>query len=36
VPGVDAVDSLQIFDEDRRVAVEQIRLEADELPHVIT
>jgi hypothetical protein len=35
VPGVDAVDSLQIFDEDRRVAVEQIRLEADELPHVI-
>jgi hypothetical protein len=35
VPGVDAVDSLQMFDEDRRVAVEQIRLEADALPHVV-
>jgi hypothetical protein len=35
VPGVDAVDSLTIFDEDRRVAVEQVRLEADELPHVV-
>jgi len=35
VPGVDAVDSLQIFDEDRRVAAEQIRLDADALPHVV-
>lgn len=35
VPGVDSVDSLQIFDEDRRVAVEQVRMEADALPHVI-
>lgn len=35
VPGVDAVDSLQIYDEDRRVMVEQIRLEADQLPHVV-
>ncbi len=35
VPGVDAVDSLQIFDEDRRVAVEQVRIEPDELPHVV-
>jgi hypothetical protein len=36
VPGVDAVDSLQIYDEDRRVMVEQIRLEADQLPHVVS
>jgi predicted phage baseplate assembly protein len=35
VPGVDAVDSLQIFDEDRRVAVEQVRIGPDELPHVV-
>lgn len=35
VPGVDAVDALQIFDEDRKVAVEQVRLEPDELPHVV-
>jgi predicted phage baseplate assembly protein len=35
VPGVDAVDSLQLFDEDRRVAVEQVRMEADALPHVV-
>jgi hypothetical protein len=35
VPGVDAVDLLQIFDEDRRVAVEQVRIEPDELPHVV-
>jgi baseplate J-like protein len=35
VPGVDAVDSLQIFDEERRVAVEQVRLEPDQLPHVV-
>lgn len=35
VPGVDAVDSLQMFDEDRRVAVEQVRMEPDALPHVV-
>jgi hypothetical protein len=35
VPGVDAVDSLQIFDEDRRVAVEQVRIGPDALPHVV-
>ncbi len=36
VPGVDAVDSLQIYDEDRRVAVEQVRIGPDELPHVVS
>ncbi len=35
VPGVDAVDALQIFDEDKRVTVEQVRVEADGLPHVV-
>ena len=36
VPGVDAVDALHIYDEARRVAVEQVRMEPDELPQVIT
>src|SRR5262249_35138133 len=35
VPGGDGVDSVPVFHEDRRVMVEQIRLEADQLPHVV-
>ena len=36
IPGVHAVDSLQIYDEDRRVMVEQVRLDPDQLPHVVS
>jgi predicted phage baseplate assembly protein len=35
IPGVEAIDSIQIYDEDRRVAVDAVRLQNDELPHVV-
>lgn len=35
VPGVDAIDSVQIYDEDRRVMVESVKLKGDELPHIV-
>ena len=35
VPGVEAIDSVQIYDEDRRVMVESVKLKGDELPHVV-
>lgn len=35
IPGVDAIDSIAIYDEERRVQVEGVRLRGDELPHVI-
>jgi predicted phage baseplate assembly protein len=35
VPGVEGVDSVDMLDEARNVHVEQIRLEADALPHLV-
>jgi predicted phage baseplate assembly protein len=35
VPGVEGVDSIDMLDEARNVHVEQIRVEPDELPHLI-
>ncbi|HET6614060.1 MAG TPA: putative baseplate assembly protein [Kofleriaceae bacterium] len=35
VPGVEGVDEVEMLDEERGIHVEQLRLEADELPHVI-
>lgn len=36
VAGVEAVDNIQIFDEDNRVTVEQVRLAVDQLPHLVS
>src|SRR5690606_23107011 len=35
VPGVEGVDSVDMLDESRNVHVEQVRLGADELPHLV-
>ncbi|HLU68478.1 MAG TPA: putative baseplate assembly protein [Kofleriaceae bacterium] len=35
VPGVEGVDSVDMLDESRNVHVEQVRLDADELPHLV-
>jgi hypothetical protein len=35
VPGVEAIDYITIFDEDRRVAVENVRVEPHELIHLV-
>ncbi len=35
VPGVEGVDKLEIFDESRRVGVQHVRLEEDELPFLV-
>ncbi len=35
IPGVDAIDAITIYDEDRRIMVESVRLKSDELPHVV-
>jgi predicted phage baseplate assembly protein len=35
VPGVEAIDSITIYDEDKRVAVESARLEPSELVHLV-
>jgi hypothetical protein len=35
IPGVEAIDSIVIFDEDRRVAVENVRVDPPELVHLI-
>ncbi len=35
VPGVEGVESLDMFDEDRGIHVEQMRIEGAELPHVV-
>lgn len=35
IPGVEAIDSIAIYDEDRRVMVESVKLSGDELPHVV-
>lgn len=35
VPGVEAIDAITIFDEDRRIAVESMRLEPHELVHLV-
>jgi hypothetical protein len=36
VAGVEAVDTIQIYDEEARVHVEQVRLAVDQLPHLIS
>jgi hypothetical protein len=35
VPGVEVIDSITIFDEDRRVAVENVRLQPSDLIHLV-
>ncbi len=35
MPGVEAIDAITIFDEDRRIAVENMRLEPHELIHLV-
>lgn len=35
VPGVEVIDAITIFDEDRRVAVENVRLQPSELIHLV-
>ena len=35
IPGVEMIDSITIYDEDRRVAVDNVRLEAHELIHLV-
>jgi hypothetical protein len=35
IPGVEAIDSITIFDEDKRVAVENVRVEPSELVHLV-
>jgi hypothetical protein len=35
IPGVEAIDSIVIFDEDKRVAVENVRVEPSELVHLV-
>jgi hypothetical protein len=35
IPGVEAIDSIIIFDEDKRVAVENVRVEPSELVHLV-
>jgi hypothetical protein len=35
IPGVEAIDSITIYDEDRRHTVDNVRLREDELPHVV-
>ncbi len=35
VPGVEAIDAITIFDEDRRIAVETMRLDPHELVHLV-
>ncbi|MCS6914132.1 MAG: putative baseplate assembly protein [Myxococcales bacterium] len=35
IPGVEAIDSIAIYDEDRRIMVDSVRLKGDELPHVL-
>ena len=35
IPGVEMIDAVTIFDEDRRVAVDAVRLEPDQLVHLV-
>ncbi len=35
VPGVEGVDSLDLYDEERRIHAEQIRIEGADLPHLV-
>ncbi|HNK45757.1 MAG TPA: putative baseplate assembly protein [Pseudomonadota bacterium] len=35
IPGIEAIESIQIYDEDRRINVDSVRLKDDELPHVV-
>ena len=35
IPGVEVIDAITIYDEDRRVAVEVVRLEAEQLIHLV-
>jgi hypothetical protein len=35
IPGVEAIDSIAIYDEDRRIMVESVKLRHSELPHVV-
>ena len=35
IPGVEGVDSVAMLDESRGVHIEQVRLEADALPHLV-
>ena len=34
VPGLEAIDSIAIYDEDRRIMVDSVRLHSNELPYV--
>jgi predicted phage baseplate assembly protein len=36
VPGVEAIDAITIYDEDRRVAVDHVRLEPSQLVHLVS
>jgi hypothetical protein len=35
IPGVEVIDSITIYDEDKRIAVENVRLEPSELIHLV-
>jgi len=35
IPGLESIDTIAIYDEDRRIQVEAVRLQNDELPHVV-
>jgi len=35
VPGVEAIDSIAIYDEDRRIMVDSVKLKHDQLPHIV-
>jgi predicted phage baseplate assembly protein len=35
IPGVELIDAITIYDEDRRVAIEAVRLEAEQLVHLV-
>ena len=35
VPGLEAIDSIAIYDEDRRIMVDSVRLHSNELPYVV-
>ncbi|MSP60330.1 MAG: putative baseplate assembly protein [Myxococcales bacterium] len=35
IPGVEVIDSITIYDEDRRIAVENVRLEPEQLIHLV-
>ena len=36
VSGVEVIDAITIYDEDRRVAVENVRLDPDQLVHLVS